>query len=170
VKSRMQECLLEIHPDKTIIVYCKDANRNDDNDSDNSFDFLGYTFQPRSCRNMWGKLFVNFTPAMSKKAVKRIMGEIREWRLHKRMSSNIEDLARFINPKIRGWVNHYGMFNRSALLQIMSYIEYKLADWARRKYKRLKTRLRKAKRWLRRIKSRQHNAPFEHWKFCQTVK
>lgn len=171
VKQRVEECKLQLHPEKTKIVYCKDANRNDNNDSNNnSFDFLGYTFQPRSSRNKWGKLFVNFTPAMSKKAVKRIMEEIREWKLHKRMSENIEDLASFINPKVRGWINHYGMFNRSALLQITSYIEYKLADWARRKYKRLKTRLRKAKTWLRRIRNRQHNTPFEHWKFSQLVK
>jgi len=153
VKQRVEKCKLQLHPEKTKIVYCKDANRNDDNDSNNSFDFLGYTHQPRSSRNKWGKLFVNFTPAMSKKAVKRVMEEIREWNLHKRMDSNIEDLARFINPKVRGWINHYGMFHRSALRQIMSYIEYKLADWARRKYKRLNTRLRKAKRWLRRIKT-----------------
>lgn len=170
VKQRMEECKLQLHPDKTKIVYCRDANRKDDDYPTDSFDFLGYTFRPRSCRNKWGKLFVNFSPAMSKKAVKSIMEEIRGWELHKWMDAKIEDIARFINPKVRGWINHYGIFNRSALFQIMSYVELKLAEWSRRKYKRLKTRLKKALRWLRRIRKGQRKKIFVHWQFNLSAK
>lgn len=169
VKQRVEKCKLQLHPDKTKIVYCKDANRDDDNHPHNSFDYLGYTFRPRSSKNKWGKLFVNFTPAISKKAVKRILEEIRGWNLHRQMHADLDDLAKFINPKVRGWINHYGIFHKSALLQIMSYIEYKLVGWAKKKYKRLKTRQKKAKKWLRRIRDRQRKSLFVHWMFCDSV-
>ena len=83
----------------------------------------------------------------------------------KSFNAKLEDIAEFINPKVRGWINHYGIFHRSALFPIMSYIEFKIADWSRRKYKRLKTRMKKAKRWLRKIRKRQRKKIFVHWQF-----
>lgn len=163
--KRMKECHLELHPDKTKIVYCKDANRSDDDHPGCSFDFLGYTFRPRESKNRWGKFFVNFTPAISRKAVKKIKEEIRGWNLNKWTVANLDDVAKFVNPKVIGWINHYGMFNKSALYEIISYVEYKLANWARKKYKRLRNRVNRAKKWLGRIRKRQQNQIFVHWGF-----
>lgn len=61
---RMNECRLELHPTKTRIVYCKDADTKENHDNI-SFDFLGYTFRSRRSKNRWGKHFINFTPAIS---------------------------------------------------------------------------------------------------------
>ena len=44
--ERLLECGLELHPDKTRIVYCKDDDRRG-NHPEIKFDFLGYTFRPR---------------------------------------------------------------------------------------------------------------------------
>ena len=97
VAQRLQECRLELHPEKTKIVYCKDEDRRG-NDPSQKFDFLGYTFRPRKSKTRWGKLFVNFTPAISTSAAKAIRDEIRGWRLQSCSDKSIEDLSRMFNP------------------------------------------------------------------------
>ncbi len=101
--ARMAEVGLELHPDKTKIVYCKDSNRRGDFEQ-TSFTFLGYTFQPREARRGDGVRFTCFLPAISKDALKRIGKQVRSWRLHRRTGSTAEDLARMINPVVRGWM------------------------------------------------------------------
>nr|WP_258040010.1 reverse transcriptase/maturase family protein [Streptomyces sp. SM1] len=51
--ERMEQVGLELHPDKTKIVYCKDSNRRGSFEQ-LSFTFLGFTFQPRSARRKDG--------------------------------------------------------------------------------------------------------------------
>ncbi len=63
--ARLATVGLELHPDKTRIVYCQDADRRGDHEV-TSLTFLGYTFRPRLAKNRWGKHFVNFLPAVSK--------------------------------------------------------------------------------------------------------
>ena len=57
--QRFKECGLELHPDKTRIVYCKDDNRSE-NHAETSFDFLSYTFQARRSKNRYGKYFISY--------------------------------------------------------------------------------------------------------------
>jgi hypothetical protein len=114
VAQRLHECRLELHPEKTKIVYCKDEDRRG-NYPNPKFDFLGYTFRPRKSKNRWGKIFVNFTPAISTSAAKAIRDEIRGWRLQSCSDKSIEDLSRMFNPIIRGWLHYYGRFYRSAV-------------------------------------------------------
>ena len=64
--ERLGSLGLELHPDKTKIVYCKDTKRRDEAEH-TSFDFLGYTFRGRLARGRRG-FFVSFSPAMSPKA------------------------------------------------------------------------------------------------------
>ena len=80
IAARLQECGLELHPEKTKIVYCKDDDRRRTYPNE-KFDFLGYTFRPRRSKNRKGKYFINFSPAVSDKAVKAIRAEIRSWNL-----------------------------------------------------------------------------------------
>ena len=47
LKERMRQYELELHPDKTKIVYCKNYFRTEKYDN-NSFTFLSYSFQPRT--------------------------------------------------------------------------------------------------------------------------
>ena len=83
IAERMQECRLELHPEKTKIVYCKDDDRRGTYPHE-QFDFLGYTFRPRRSKNWKGKFFINFSPAVADKAGKEIRAEIRSWQLHLR--------------------------------------------------------------------------------------
>ncbi|HXC62349.1 MAG TPA: group II intron reverse transcriptase/maturase, partial [Nitrospiria bacterium] len=99
IAERLQSCGLELHPEKTKIVYCKDDLRRRRYPNE-KFDFLGYTFQPRRSKNRKGKFFINFSPAVSNKAAKAIRDTFRSWKLHQRSDKAIEDLSRMFNPII----------------------------------------------------------------------
>ena len=161
IAARMEECRLELHPEKTKVVYCKDEDRRRTYPNE-KFDFLGYTFRPRRSKNRFGKYFINFSPAISDKAGKSIREEIRSWNLHLRSDKAIEDLSRMFNPKIRGWLQYYGRFYRSALYPHMRQLDRSLARWANRKYKKLRGHQRRATHWIARI-SRRDSKLFAHW-------
>lgn len=154
IRGRFGQCGLELHPTKTRIVYCKDDDRPGTYEHI-AFDFLGYTFQPRRARNRWGKFFVSFLPAMSTKAAKTIRKTIREWRMAStRNNQRLEDLARVVNPVVRGWMNYYGRYYRSKCVQVLRHLNEALAAWVRRKYKRFRRRERASMHWLGRIARR----------------
>ena len=154
IRDRFVQCKLELHPTKTKIVYCKDDDRPGEHEPV-VFDFLGYTFQPRRAKNRYGKFFVSFLPAISSKSAKKIRKTIREWRLAStRNNQRLEDLARLLNPAVRGWMNYYGRFYRSKCVQVLRHLNEALAAWARRKYKRFRRRERASVQWLGRIARR----------------
>ena len=119
-------------------------------------------FQPRRSKNRKGKYFINFSPAVSNKATKAIRDKFRSWKLLQRSDKAIEDLSRMFNPIIRGWLQYYGRFYRSALYPTMRELDRDLALWAKRKYKKLRHHLRRATRWIARI-SRRAPELFAHW-------
>ncbi|MDR4508439.1 MAG: reverse transcriptase domain-containing protein [Candidatus Brocadiaceae bacterium] len=162
IKKRLKECGLELHPEKTKIVYCKDVDRKGSHEHE-SFDFLGYTFCPRLSKNRYGKTFVNFTPAISNNAANRIRKEIRSWQIHLRSDKNLTDLAKMFRSQVQGWVNYYGHYYKSAMYPFLRNIERYLIRWATRKYKRLRRHRRMAKYWLGRIRLREPNL-FVHWR------
>ena len=154
IAARLKQCGLELHPEKTKVVYCKDANRQG-NHPNEKFDFLGYTFRPRLANGRRGKIFCSFSPAMSKKAGQKIRDEIREWKLHRCTGQSLQELARKINPKLRGWFNYYGRFTPSALRPIERHVGQSLVRWACRKYKKLRNHRSRAWAWLMGVLDRQ---------------
>ena len=161
LEIRFKECGLELHPQKTKIVYCKDDDRRGDYPN-TSFDFLGFTFRPRKSRNRRGKHFINFTPAVSNKAGKAMRQTARRWKMHLRSDKTLEDLSRMFGPVIRGWINYYGSFYKSALYKTLRHLNRTLVRWAIRKYKRLRGHRRRAEYWLGRIARKQPQL-FPHW-------
>lgn len=163
VEERLRKCKLEAHPEKTRLVYCRDSNRREDHEHI-EFDFLGYGFRPREAKNRWGKLFTSFLPAISRKAAKAIVTEVRGWGLHRKSHAELADLSRAFNAKIRGWVNYYGRYYPTALQGIFRHLNGRLVRWAQRKYKRFRTREGRAWHWLQRVKRVQPEL-FAHWQF-----
>jgi RNA-directed DNA polymerase len=161
IGRRLAECKLELHPEKTKIVYCKDDDRRG-NYPNEKFDFLGYTFRSRRSKNRWGKYFVNFTPAVSDKAAREMRRTMRSWRLHLRSDKTLEDLSHMFNPILRGWINYYGHYYKSALYPTFHVLDRTLVRWATRKYKRLRGHQRRATYWLGRI-ARREPQMFAHW-------
>jgi RNA-directed DNA polymerase len=154
IRARLAECGLELHPEKTKIVYCQDSDRKGQHEHI-KFDFLGYTFRPRRAKNYRGKPFVSFLPGVSNKAGKAIRATIRDWRLAAtRNNQSLEDLARLVNPSVSGWVNYYGRFYRSALTPVLRHLERALIRWACRKYKRFRGHVTNAAHWLGRVARR----------------
>lgn len=136
IRRRLDSVGLTLHPEKTTVVYCKDGRRTGRYEQ-TSFTFLGYTFRARGARDKHGEMFTSFLPAISKDAVKAINAEVRSWRLHRHSTWTLGQLARWINPIVRGWLQYYGGFYRSALYVLCKRINTYLVRWARKKYKRL---------------------------------
>jgi len=162
VALRLKECCLEIHPDKTHIIYCQDDDRQQEFGI-TQFNFLGYTFRKRTCRTKHGVLFMGFNPAVSDKAKKSIRQTIKSWRLHLWSGASLESIGKEINPAIRGWINYYGKYNCSELRFSLQQIDNYLIRWSKAKYKTLRGRQVKAADRLRQI-SQKSPYLFAHWK------
>lgn len=162
IARRLADCGLELHPDKTRIVYCKDANRAGSHEHER-FSFLGYTFRPRPAVSSTGERFVSFSPAVSREAQRAMGVTIRAWRINRRSDRTLEEFAAIVNPIVRGWLNYYGRFFRSELSPVLRRINAYLVRWAMNKYKRLRGRPRRARAWLVAAYRRQPEL-FEHWR------
>jgi group II intron reverse transcriptase/maturase len=167
LQARLTECRLELHPTKTKIVYCRDVRRRG-NYPNVKFDFLGYCFRPRLVHNSRGNLlFCGYTPAVSASAMKTMRTTIRELELRHRTELSMADLARQINPLLRGWIAYYGRYTPSALNPMFRYVNLTLRAWMMRKFKRFAAKKVRAGRFLERM-AREHADMFVHWRLGMT--
>jgi group II intron reverse transcriptase/maturase len=161
IASRLEACGLTMHPEKSKVVYCKDSGRTGCYPNV-QFTFLGFTFRPRDARNKQDRIFTSFQPGASKEATKRMRQTVRGWRLHRQTPGTLAELAQQYNPVIRGWWNYYGEFYRTVMYKLLGYIDRKLEQWARRKYKHLSRHKQGSADWLRQMK-RVCPEMFFHW-------
>jgi group II intron reverse transcriptase/maturase len=161
IEARLKECKLEMHPEKSGIVYCKDSLRRKEYPRI-SFTFLGFEFRPRSSKKRDGKIWTSFLPAISASAMKRIRQAIREWNLPRQTSVSLNELAKLYNPQIMGWMNYYSHFYKSALYRLYHHLDLKLMRWAQRKYRKLKGKPQRAADWFKKVVSKQPRL-FVHW-------
>ena len=163
LQARLAECGLEMHPDKTKIVYCKDGKRKASYPNV-TFDFVGYGFRPRRAKNVRsGKLFCNFAPAVSASALKSMRATIRDLNLRRQTHVALTAIAQKINPLLRGWIAYYGRFSRNALGPILRYVNQTVMAWMVRKFKRFRGRKTKAGHALERLVRKRPDL-FAHWK------
>jgi len=162
IAARLGQCGLEMHPEKSKIVYCKDSNRRGAYPVV-QFTFLGFTFRPRKALNRDGKLFTSFLPGASNEALKRMRQSVRKWCLPRQTPAALVELAEQCNPAVRGWKNYFGAFYPTALTSLWRYIDRKLETWARRKYRTLGRHKRRSAQWLQRVRK---DTPelFAHWR------
>ena len=166
LQERMAQVGLTLHPDKTRIVYCKDGRRTGSYEH-TSFTVLGYTFRARGVRTKTGRMMTGFNPAISKDALNKISAQVRSWGLHRRTGLSEADLARWINPIVRGWMNYYGAFYRSALYPLLTRINAYLLRWLRKKHPRLRGRKKAQDAWARACQQRPRY--FAHWAWVMTI-
>jgi RNA-directed DNA polymerase len=131
--ARFAQCALTMHPDKTKVIYCKDGSRKGKYPN-TQFDFLGYTFRARTVKN-------------SKQ---------------NRTDLSLAELARMHNPILRGWLEYYGKFCRSAMYPVLRHFNTTLVAWAMKKFKRLKGHRIRASHFIEGIAERQPWL-FVHW-------
>ncbi len=166
IGARMEQVGLRLHPDKTRIVYCQDGKRRASYEH-TEFTFLGFMFRQRGMRDKNGKQFSSFNPAISRDALKRIGAEVRSWRLHRRTGLAFAEVAQRINPIVRGWMQYYGAFYRSALNPLLSRINAYLVRWIRKKYKRLRAKKKAFRCWQGIVE--RFPRMFAHWAWVPSV-
>jgi RNA-directed DNA polymerase len=161
VKARLRECGLEMHPEKSRIVYCQDINRQETHPV-TQFTFLGYCFRPRKAVDRYGRVYVNFAPAVSREALTSMRQTVRGWHLQLKCDKSLQDLSNMFNPVLRGWANYYGRFYASAMRPLWKNVNEYLSRWLMRKYKHLTKRRTKAFREVARLASASPGM-FVHW-------
>lgn len=159
--QRLAQCGLELHPEKTRIVYCQDVNRRAQY-SCVQFTFLGYTFRPRKVVDKYSRVYVGFTAAVSRDALTVMRQTVRSWHMQLMCDKELEDLSRMFGPVLRGWANYYGRFNPSALKPIWDHVNNYLTRWLRRKYKYLARHVTRAFSALGRLAAGARSS-FVHW-------
>lgn len=163
LKKRFEDCGLELHPVKTRIVYCKDGQRKREHPH-KSFDFLGFTFRSRLCKNRTtNKMFVSFTPAVSKTSLNAMRAKTRKDNVRNRVDLDLEEIATWYNPVLQGWLNYYGSYCRSAMYPLWRHFNMTLASWVRMKYKTFWKKKTRAAIFVEKI-ARQRPELFVHWR------
>ena len=161
IALRLAECGLTMHPEKSKVVYCEQRNRNKAYPTV-QFTFLGFTFRPRGARDRQGHVFTGFLPAVSETALKRMRETVRSWKLHRQTPATLQELAWQYNSTIRGWINYYEAFYKTAMQGLYQYVDQKLMQWARRKYKTLTRHRQRSADWLGKMKEKFPRL-FVHW-------
>ena len=127
LQQRLAECGLEMHPDKTRIVYCKDGRRKGKYPN-TSFDFLGFTFRPRGVKTKKCKqVLVGFNPAVSTTALKEMRKKIKALKLRRSTQTELGTIAALLNPMLRGWMQYYGRYRPTDLNPLYHYVNLTLA-------------------------------------------
>ncbi len=131
-----------------------------------SFTFCGYTFRPRKAANKkLGVAFTSVLPAVSPGKLSEMSRRAASWRLHRRTTWTLDELAKEVNPVIGGWLAYYTAFYPTAVNPLRRNMDRHLVRWARWKYKRLRCSGPRARAWLRGVRTREPEL-FEHWRHC----
>lgn len=140
IRERLSVFELELHGEKTKLVYCKNYLRKEKHEH-NSFVFLSYSFQPRSKPNTFGRhdRFMVFGAAICCKAKAFIREKIRAAFNSRNTQVSLERAAAKLNPKIRGWLNYYSRFGRKVAGNVFLYLNGLIRRWVEEKY-RLRSR------------------------------
>ena len=161
VDSRLKECKLEMHSEKSKVIYCKDSNRKG-NYPNIQFAFLGFAFRPRKAGNFGGKRFTSFLPGVSPLAIKRMCRRMHSWHLPRQTPGTLGELSERYNPILIGWLNYFGSFYKTECRKVFNHFDRLLVLWAMRKYKKLRGHKRQSMHWLGRIARSLPNL-FIHW-------
>jgi group II intron reverse transcriptase/maturase len=155
IKSRMNQCKLEVHPVKTRIINLRGIARGQYR---KGLDFLGFTIRPEAYKF---KEKIKAIPGIfvSQKSKTTIMQKFREMKIHK-WRTTLEHIAQKINPVIRGIINYYHKFRKSDMRRIWNQLNAKLLKWVKWETDRGK------KNALAYLRTRYNQTPtlFEHWR------
>lgn len=162
IADRFSACGLELHPEKTRIVYCKDSNRRGPHPIV-QFTFLGFTFRPRHAVSGKGQHFTSFLPGASREAQTRMRQRIRGWHLPRQSPATLHEFSQEYGPTLNGWWRYYSSFYPKALSPVFKQLDLALMRWARGKYKRLSRHKERSRAWLNQIARREPNL-FVHWR------
>ncbi len=160
IGRRMKECKLELNEEKTHIAYCKNLTHRE-NHKQVSFDFLGYTFRPlgRPTKKGWK---LTYFPCMSTSSKNEVRQKLRKI-VGRSFKGSLQELARIVNPKIRGWHQYYGQYWAWTIRGVWYWLNQKMTKWIMNQRKMSKAR---ACKWL--VKAYESRPGlFEHWRYAR---
>ena len=168
IGRRLVDIGLQLHPDKTKIVYCKDSRRRQEYEQV-TFTFCGYAFRPRQAFDRKRKeVYTGFMPAVDPGKLTDVSRKAVSWRLQRRTTLTLDDLAKEVNPVLRGWLTYFTAFYSTAVIPLCKRMDRHLMRWARRKYKRLERSEKRTRAWLRGVRQRSPDL-FAHWALRYTT-
>lgn len=126
INKRMESCKLVLHPEKSKIVNLRGISLKK---YPKGFDFLGFTIRPSSIKSKSG---VKSIPSIfvSQKSKNSMMEKFRTLNIHKRRKT-IEEIAREINPVLRGIINYYHKFRQSDIRNVWRQLNERLLKWVK---------------------------------------
>lgn len=168
IKARLADCKLRLSEEKTKMVYCKDYRRKQKNDYEKKFDFLGFTFKPKTLASKKGGLFLAYDCAISQKAQTRIIAGWKQLKWHRKSQLPIQEIANQVNQQMRSIIRYYGKFKLWTLERLMLRFEGMLVKWVLKKYNRFNGSNSKAQEWIKRLK-RDYPTMFYYWTVIKHV-
>jgi hypothetical protein len=160
IRQRLTDCKLRLSEQKTKIVYCLSYARKQRNDYAKKFDFLGFSFKPKTFKSKNGGLFTGFGCTISQKAQSRITDGWKSLKLHRHSENKLQDIANRLNPQLRGILNYYGKVNLAGLRSLFRNLQFRLCKWVMKKYKLESYSA--GYKWLNEIQ-RSYTNMFYHW-------
>lgn len=136
VRDRLATAKLRIKEAKTKIVYCKDYRRKE-KQAEVKFEFLGFSYQPRArqSQRQEGTTYLAYTAEISQSNQKRLRMIIRTEAIWTTTQVPLEEVAKRINQKTRGWINYYGTYSKRTLRKVLLKIDERLVKWLSKKHK-----------------------------------
>ena len=168
IRVRLTECKLRLSEEKTKVVYCQDYRRPKKKDYGKKFDFLGFTFKPKTIPSKRGGLFLGYGCAISQKSQTRIVEGWKQLNLHRRSDLTIQEIANQVNLQMVGIIRYYGKFKLLELKRLMRHFELRLVKWVLNKYKKFKGSYSAAYRWIKYLK-RSYPTMFYYWTVLKYV-
>jgi RNA-directed DNA polymerase len=126
INKRMESCKLSLHPEKSKIVNLRGFSEKK---YLKGFDFLGFTIRPSSVKS---KDTVKTIPSIfvSQKSKNSLMEKFRNLNIHKRRTT-LEEIAKMMNPILRGIINYYHKFRKSDLQNLWRQLNERLLKWVK---------------------------------------
>lgn len=128
IQKRMQNCKLQVHPEKTKIVNVRGYAEKK---YPKGYDFLGFTIRPSSYKHP-NKAEVKTIPSIfvSKQSKKSILEKFKAMQIHKKRKT-LEEVAKDLNPVIRGIINYYHKFRKSDIRAVWRQLNARLLKWVK---------------------------------------
>ena len=95
-----------------------------------------------------GTLKKAFTPAVSRAALKAVRKRLRDSGVFRYSHHDLEALADWTAPGLRGWIRYYCRFWGSEFQTLADYVDFLIVRWAMRKHKLLRGHKTRAYAWL----------------------
>ena len=168
IRQRLEECKLRLNEEKTGVVYCLNYQNRKKNNYKKKFDFLGFTFKPRSVPSKRGGMFLGYDCAISQSAQTRITEGWKQLDLQSWATAGIQDIANVINPQMIGVIRYYGQINKWSLQLLVRRFHFRIVKWALNRYKSFKGSFRRVYKWLDAIKA-DYPTMFYHWTIYKTA-